>query len=134
VRIKDPKKEFPRGPEYIAGVMAIYPHKYYSKVGPEGMAINRWETGPYKGVEVIPGQKHYHWPKMRITLASPKGNASIGKLHIRFISEVNTQIGRTHVRAGGLAMAGARTRRRNLARCQLPWKLADYHEGLFPAF
>jgi peptide/nickel transport system substrate-binding protein len=86
------KKVFPAAPEYIAGVMAIYPHKYYAKVGPEGMAIKPVGTGPYKGVEVVPGKNITLAKNENYFAASPKGKPSIGKLHIRFISEVNTQI------------------------------------------
>jgi peptide/nickel transport system substrate-binding protein len=91
VRVKT-KKIFPAAPAYIAGVMAIYPHKYYSKVGPEGMAIKPVGTGPYKGVEVIPGKSITLAKNENYFAASPKGQPSIGKLHIRFISEVNTEI------------------------------------------
>ena len=91
VRVKT-KKNFPAAPAYIAGVMAIYPHKYYAKVGPEGMAIKPVGTGPYKGVEVVPGKSLTLAKNENYFAASPKGKPSIGKLHIRFISEVNTQI------------------------------------------
>jgi peptide/nickel transport system substrate-binding protein len=91
VRLKT-KKNFPAAPEYIAAVMAIYPHKYYAKVGPDGMAIKPVGTGPYKGVEVVPGKSITMAKNENYFADSPKGKPSIGKLHIRFISEVNTQI------------------------------------------
>jgi peptide/nickel transport system substrate-binding protein len=89
VRVKT-KKIFPAAPEYIAAVIAIYPHKYYAKVGPEGMAIKPVGTGPYKGVEVVPGKNITLAKNENYFAASPKGKPSIGKLHIRFISEVST--------------------------------------------
>jgi len=91
VRIKT-KKNFPAAPEYIAGVMAIYPHQYYAKVGPEGMGLKPVGTGPYKGVEVVPGKSITLAKNEGYFAGSPKGKPSIGKLHIRFIGEVNTQI------------------------------------------
>jgi peptide/nickel transport system substrate-binding protein len=91
VRVKM-KKNFPAAPEYIAAVLAIYPHKYYAKVGPDGMAIKPVGTGPYKGVEVIPGKSVTLAKNENYFEGSPKGKPSIGKLHIRFISEVSTQI------------------------------------------
>ncbi len=91
VRLKM-KKNFPAAPEYIAAVLAIYPHKYYAQVGPDGMAIKPVGTGPYKGVEVFPGKSITLSKNEKYFEGSPKGKPSIGKLHIRFISEVSTQI------------------------------------------
>ena len=86
------KKNFPAAPEFLAAVVAIYPHKYYSEVGPEGMAIKPVGTGPYKGVEVIPGKSITLIKNENYFDGSPKGKPSIGKLHIRFISEMSTQV------------------------------------------
>ncbi|MCP4670626.1 MAG: ABC transporter substrate-binding protein, partial [Desulfobacula sp.] len=51
------KKPFPAAFEFLSGANPIYPKDYYSKVGTEGFGIKPIGTGPYKIVEVSPGQK-----------------------------------------------------------------------------
>lgn len=80
---------FPAALEYLAGPVPIYPHVYYSKVGPKGMAQLPIGTGPYKVVKVEPGKE--------IVLekgdgTGPRGSANIGKVIIRSITQKTTQI------------------------------------------
>lgn len=85
------KEVFPAAIEFLAGPVSIYPAKYYAEVGPSGMGLKPVGTGPYKAVEIIPGQhfvleinENYH--------DSPKGKPTIGKIDIRTIPDVNTQL------------------------------------------
>jgi peptide/nickel transport system substrate-binding protein len=86
------KKNFPAALEYLSGPVTIYPKKYYSQVGPEGMALKPVGTGPYKCVEVVPGKGLTLVKNSNYFDGSPKGKPHIGKINIRFIREMNTQI------------------------------------------
>jgi peptide/nickel transport system substrate-binding protein len=82
---------FPAAIEFLSGPVSMYPAEYYAEVGPSGMGLQPVGTGPYKVVEVVPGQRfilerneNYH--------DSPKGQPTIGTIDIRTIPDVNTQI------------------------------------------
>ncbi len=90
VRIKT-KDVFPAAIEFLSGPVSMYPADYYAEVGPSGMGLKPVGTGPYKVVEVVPGQ-HFVLEKYEGYHDSPKGQPSIGKIDIRTIPDVNTQI------------------------------------------
>ena len=85
------KGPFPAALEYLAGPVSMYPKDYYSKVGPEGMGLHPVGTGPYKVVSVEPG-KHFVLEKFDGYHEGPKPAAKIGKIDIRTIPDVNTQM------------------------------------------
>ncbi len=85
------KEPFPAALEYLSGPVSIYPAKYYAEVGPSGMGLKPVGTGPYRVVSVEPG-KHFVLEANPDYHDSPKGKPSIGKIDIRTIPEVNTQI------------------------------------------
>ena len=86
------KEPFPAAKDYLATTLPIYPAKYYKEVGPKGMNAKPVGSGPFKVVEYVPGKS--------ITLAkfdgyfkdSPRPLAKIGKVHIRFIPDRQTQM------------------------------------------
>ncbi|NHF74413.1 ABC transporter substrate-binding protein [Paracoccus xiamenensis] len=82
---------FPAALEFLSGPVSIYPSDYYEKVGPQGMGLNPVGTGPYRVTSVDPG-KHFTLEINPDYHDSPKGKPSIGKVDIRTIPEVNTQI------------------------------------------
>ena len=85
------KDKFPAAIEYLAGPVAIYPNEYYAEVGPSGMGLKPVGTGPYKVTEVVPGQ-HFVLERNEDYFDGPKGKATIGKVDIRTIPDVNTQM------------------------------------------
>lgn len=90
VRIKT-KDVFPAAIEFLSGPVSMYPAEYYAEVGPSGMGLKPVGTGPYKVIEVVPGQ-HFVLEKYEGYHDSPKGQPTIGKIEIRTIPDVNTQI------------------------------------------
>ena len=85
------KAPFPAAIEFLAGPVSMYPNEYYAKVGSTGMGLKPVGTGPFKVVSVEPG-KHYVLQKYSDYHASPKGQPSVGRLDIRTIPDLNTQI------------------------------------------
>ncbi|WP_371708984.1 ABC transporter substrate-binding protein [Labrenzia sp. PHM005] len=85
------KEPFPAAIEFLAGPVSMYPNEYYAEVGPAGMGLKPVGTGPYKVTSVEPGT-HYQLEKYDGYHDSPKGQPKIGKLDIRTIPDVNTQI------------------------------------------
>lgn len=85
------KAPFPAAEEYLAGPLAIYPDEYYAKVGPEGMGLKPVGTGPFKVTELEPG-KHYVLEAFENYHDGPKGKPGVGKVDIRTIPDMNTQI------------------------------------------
>ncbi|MCX2724036.1 ABC transporter substrate-binding protein [Roseibium salinum] len=85
------KDKFPAAIEFLAGPVAIYPNEYYAEVGPSGMGLKPVGTGPYKVTEVVPGQ-HFVLEKNEAYFDGPKGQPTIGKIDIRTIPDVNTQM------------------------------------------
>jgi peptide/nickel transport system substrate-binding protein len=86
------KRPTPAALEYLAMVTPIHPKAYREKVGPEGFAKAPIGAGPYKivkneqGKEVIFERFEDYWA------GSPKGKPAIKRLHVRFISELATQV------------------------------------------
>lgn len=85
------KAPSPSALEFLSGPVSIYPNEYYAKVGPDGMGLKPVGTGPYKVTSVEPGKK-FTFEKYDGYHDSPKGQAQIGKLEIRTIPDMNTQI------------------------------------------
>ncbi|WGT48637.1 ABC transporter substrate-binding protein [Thioclava nitratireducens] len=90
VRIKL-KEKFPAAIEFLSGPVSIYPSDYYAEVGPEGMGLKPVGTGPYKVVDVTPGQ-HFVLEKYEGYHDSPKGQPTVTNVDIRTIPDVNTQM------------------------------------------
>jgi peptide/nickel transport system substrate-binding protein len=86
------KKPFPAAFEFLSGANPIYPKDYYSKVGTEGFGVKPIGSGPYKIVEVIPGQKIVMEKNEDYFKDSPKGQPAIGKIVWRTLPEINTQM------------------------------------------
>lgn len=85
------KNPFPAAIEFLSGPVSMYPDEYYAEAGPSGMGLKPVGTGPYKVVSVEPG-KHFVLEKYEDYHDSPKGEATIGKIDIRTIPDVNTQM------------------------------------------
>ncbi len=85
------KDVFPAAIEFLSGPVSIYPADYYAEVGPSGMGLKPVGTGPYKVVEVVPGQ-HFVLEKYEGYHDSPKGQPTIQNIDIRTIPDVNTQL------------------------------------------
>lgn len=83
---------FPAALEYIAGPMPIYPHVYYAKVGPSGMARSPVGSGPYKVENLEPGKSITLVRNNDYWSDSPKGKAKIGKVVVTFPPEKTTQM------------------------------------------
>ncbi len=86
------KKPFPAAFEFLSGANPIYPKGYYSEVGTKGFGVKPIGSGPYKIVEVIPGKKIVMEKNEDYFKDSPKGQASIGKIVLRTLPEINTQM------------------------------------------
>lgn len=94
VRIKL-KRTFPAAIEYLAGPLAIHPHAYYERVGPQGMNEKPIGTGPYRAVEHAQG-KHLRLERNPDYFKdSPKPQPTIQRLEIRFIPDRQTQVAET---------------------------------------
>lgn len=85
------KKPFPAAIEFLSGPVSIYPNEYYAEAGPTGMGLKPVGTGPYKVTEVEPG-KHFVLEKYEGYHDSPKGQPEVGRIDIRTIPDVNTQM------------------------------------------
>lgn len=85
------KEKFPAAIEFLSGPVSIYPNEYYAEAGPSGMGLKPVGTGPYKVTSVVPGQ-HFVLEKNENYFDGPKGQPSIGKIDIRTVPDVNTQI------------------------------------------
>ncbi len=85
------KEPFPAAIEFLSGPVSMYPDEYYAEAGPTGMGLKPVGTGPYKVIEVTPGQ-HFVLEKYEGYHDSPKGQPTIGKIDIRTIPDVNTQL------------------------------------------
>jgi len=90
VRIKL-KAKFPAAIEFLSGPVSMYPNEYYAEAGPSGMGLKPVGTGPYKVVDVVPGQ-HFVLEANENYHDSPKGQPEIEKIDIRTIPDVNTQM------------------------------------------
>lgn len=84
-------KPFAGAVEMLADALPIYPHAFFAENGSAGMAATPIGTGPYKLVSQEPGiryemerfEDHYE--------GSPKSGATIDKISVRTIPEMNTQ-------------------------------------------
>ncbi len=84
-------KPFAGAVEMLADALPIYPHEFFAENGSEGMAATPIGTGPYKLVSQDPGiryeldrfEDHYE--------GSPKSGATIDKIIVRTMPEMNTQ-------------------------------------------
>ncbi|MEP1765145.1 MAG: ABC transporter substrate-binding protein [Sulfitobacter sp.] len=85
------KEPFPAAIEFLSGPVSMYPNEYYAEAGPSGMGLNPIGTGPYKVVEVVPGQ-HFVLEANESYHDSPKGKPEVAKVDIRTIPDVNTQM------------------------------------------
>ncbi|WP_428512342.1 ABC transporter substrate-binding protein [Roseovarius sp.] len=85
------KDKFPAAIEFLSGPVSMYPDEYYAEAGPSGMGLKPVGTGPYKAVEVTPGQ-HFVLEANENYHDSPKGQPEIEKIDIRTIPDVNTQM------------------------------------------
>lgn len=85
------KSAFPAAIEFLSGPVSIYPNEYYAEVGPVGMGLNPVGTGPYKVVSVEPGE-HFVLEKYEGYHDGPKGQAQVGRIDIRTIPDINTQM------------------------------------------
>jgi len=90
VRIKL-KEKFPAAIEFLSGPVSMYPNEYYAEAGPSGMGLKPVGTGPYKVLDVVPGQ-HFVLEANENYHDSPKGQPKIEKIDIRTIPDVNTQM------------------------------------------
>lgn len=91
VRIRT-REPFPAAPHFLAGPLPIYGKDYYERVGPEGMNRHPVGTGPYKVVRVEPGIAVHFERNEDYWQGGPRPAASIGKLVLRTIPDVNTQM------------------------------------------
>ncbi|ETX16285.1 ABC transporter substrate-binding protein [Roseivivax halodurans JCM 10272] len=85
------KDKFPAAIEFLSGPVSMYPDEYYAEAGPSGMGLKPVGTGPYKVVDVTPGQ-HFVLEKNEDYHDSPKGEPEITNIDIRTIPDVNTQM------------------------------------------
>ncbi|MDV7142052.1 ABC transporter substrate-binding protein [Tropicimonas sp. TH_r6] len=85
------KDKFPAAIEFLSGPVSMYPDQYYAEAGPSGMGLKPVGTGPYKVVEVVPGQ-HFVLEKNQAYHDSPKGQPEVERIDIRTIPDVNTQM------------------------------------------
>jgi peptide/nickel transport system substrate-binding protein len=86
------KAPFPAAMEYIASYLFIYPHEYYSNVGPQGMSEKPVGTGPFRVAEHARG-KYIHLQRYPDYFKeSPKPQPKIDKLDIRFVPDLQTQM------------------------------------------
>ncbi len=86
------KKVFPAAIEYLAGPVIIHPNEYYAKVGPQGQNEKPVGSGPYKVTSYIPGKSITLEKNPDYFKDSPKPEAKIAKIDIRFIPDRQTQV------------------------------------------
>jgi peptide/nickel transport system substrate-binding protein len=84
-------KPFAGAYEMLADALPIYPHEYFAEVGSEGMARNPVGTGPYRLVEQEPGVRYVLERFEDHYAGSPKAGATIDKIVVRTVPEMNTQ-------------------------------------------
>jgi peptide/nickel transport system substrate-binding protein len=96
------KRPFPAAIEYLAGPVVIHPHKYYSKVGPQGMNEHPVGSGPYRVVEHAIGKFIRLERNVDYFRDSAKPQPKVDKIEIRFIPDDQTRV--AEMLAGGLDM------------------------------
>lgn len=82
----------PTALDFLAGPLPIYPKNYYEKVGPTGMGIRPIGTGPYRLVDLSPGDTMVLERNPQYFSGGPKGTPQIERIIQRSIPEENTQI------------------------------------------
>jgi peptide/nickel transport system substrate-binding protein len=97
------REPFPAALEYLASArMAIHPHEYYAKVGPQGMNEKPIGSGPYRVSEHALGKYVRLVRNPDYFKDSPRPAATIEKVEIRFIPDRQTQT--AEVLSGGIDM------------------------------
>jgi peptide/nickel transport system substrate-binding protein len=94
------KAPFPAAIEYLAGPVVIHPNEYYEKAGPKGMNEKPVGSGPYRVTEHAVGKYIRLERNPDYFKDSPKGQAKIEKVEIRFIPDRQTQV--AEVLSGGI--------------------------------
>lgn len=94
------KTPFPQALEFLSGPMPIYPNEYYAKEGGKGMSNAPVGTGPYKVVEMKPGEQYTLVRNDDYTWGSPKSQAKIKNIIIREIPDTQTQV--AELMSGGI--------------------------------
>lgn len=84
-------KPFAGAIEMLADALPIYPQAEFAAKGSEGMARNPVGTGPYRLVEQEPGVRYVLERFADHYAGSPKSGATIDRIVVRTIPEMNTQ-------------------------------------------
>lgn len=84
-------KPFAGAVEMLADALPIYPHEFFAENGSAGIAATPIGTGPYKLVSQEPGIRYEMERFEDYYAGSPKGGATIDKITVRTIPEMNTQ-------------------------------------------
>ncbi|MET1416593.1 ABC transporter substrate-binding protein [Roseibium sp. HPY-6] len=84
-------KPFAGAVEMLADALSIYPHEFFSKNGTDGISRTPIGTGPYRLVEQEPGVRYVLERFEDHYADSPKSGASIDRIVVRSIPEMNTQ-------------------------------------------
>lgn len=85
-------KPFPAALEYLSGPTPIFPAKYFQSVKLAGFSRAPIGTGPYKVVQVIPGQGVTMEKNPDYFKDSPLGQPKIGKLNFVVIRDPETRL------------------------------------------
>ncbi len=95
IHLHDP---FPAALAHFAGIVFIVPEGHYDDAPtgadgkPDYASVTPVGTGPYRFVDVKPGE-YVHWEANEAYFeGGPKGQPEIGKIHFRTLKEPNTQI------------------------------------------
>lgn len=84
-------KPFAGAVEMLADALPIYPHEFFSENGSSGIAATPIGTGPYRLVAQQPGIR-YELERFEDHYAdSPKSGATIDRIVVRTMPEMNTQ-------------------------------------------
>jgi peptide/nickel transport system substrate-binding protein len=94
------KTAFPAAIEYLAGPVVIHPSEYYEKAGPKGMNEKPVGSGPYRVTEHAVGKYIRLERNPDYFKDSPKAQAKIDRVEIRFIPDRQTQV--AEVLSGGI--------------------------------
>ncbi len=86
------KSPFPAAIEYLAGPLAIFPHEYLAKNGPQGMNVRPVGTGPYRVTEHAFGKFVRMERNPDYFRDSPKPQPKIDKIEVRFIPDGQTRV------------------------------------------
>jgi peptide/nickel transport system substrate-binding protein len=97
------RQPFPAAIEFLAYFIFIYPHEYYSKVGPVGMGEKPIGSGPYKVVEHARGKFIRFVRNPDYFADSPRPQPKIEKIELRYMPDPQTQL--AEMLAGGLDLS-----------------------------